>query len=196
MVTDEDNIVERSDGVAWTQWGPSPSASGGGLALVERKLITAHATTVTFSGLDGNTDEVYRLIMRLLNKAGASVKYVMNPNGETTNLSSNFAYNGLAGVNAATWQLSSNTAADLTDNNWANYSVDIWAKNDPNSIAAIRQYHGDLGVATTTPAAARGQFSGVWNETSSNLTSLDIVSSVANGIGNGSTLVLYKYAQS
>ena len=37
---------------------------------------------------------------------------------------------------------------------------------------------------------------GLWNETSTNITSLDIVADAANGIGDGSVISLYKYAQS
>jgi len=189
-VDDESNIIEFSDGITWIAYSPAPS----GLALVQYKLITVHATTVTFSGLDGNTDGVYLFNARILNKSGGNTKYVMRPNGATTNLSSNFSYSAVASVNQTTWALSSNTA-DCSNNNWINIKAQVWAKCDPSSVASIRMYQADIGIATTTPAAARAVIAGVWNESTTNIESFDWVGANADAIGAGSEIALYKYTQ-
>ena len=190
MVTDEDNIVERSDGIAWTQWGPSPASSGGGLILVEKKLLVAHATTVTFSGLDGDTHELYRLIARMVNSSGNTTGYVWRPNGETTNLSSKFSYINATDQTPSTLQLSGDTQ-DITNGSYWYFTIDIIAKKDPNAIAMPRYYTGTAGNG-----AASALLQGKWNETATNLTSIVIVAADTDGIGNGSTFALYRYAQS
>jgi hypothetical protein len=173
---------------------PSGGGGGGGLVLVEKKLITSNSTTVTFSSLDGDTDEVYRLVCRLINNSGGTTKYTLQPNGVTTNQSSAFRYDthDLPRTIAATLQLSDNSA-DVTNGTWLTITIDFWAKKNPNSVAAIRQFHAQIGVA---PAASLAHVAGVWNETATNVTSLVVAAANTNGIGNGSTMALYKYAQS
>lgn len=56
---------------------------GGGLSLVETKLVTASSST-TFSGLDGDTDALYVLQGDLLIGAGGATPIRILVNGDTT----------------------------------------------------------------------------------------------------------------
>lgn len=169
---------------------------GGGITLVEHKTVTTNSTTVTFSGLDGNTDGIYRLVYKIKNASGATPNYFWHPTGVATNLHSRKGY-----TNTTDGTFTSNTHTDLilgfsnVNNTWLGGSIDIMARKNPNSVASPLTYNG---TAFNYDGTVNWAFflGGEWTETSTNLTSLDVISASANGIGNGSELWLYKYAQS
>lgn len=171
-------------------------AAGGtpGLTLVERKTITANTTTVTFSGLDGNTDGTYLLTGKIINNSGAAPFYAMRPNGATTNLKSNLAYNsgsGYSQANGTTGRIFFSQA-----NGTANtFQQIIHAKKNTHSIAQPAIAMGSFTAFDGSNQAIPAFTGWVWDETSTNITSLDIVCESANGIGDGSELCLYKYTQ-
>ncbi len=179
-------------GTGLSMSGTTLSVSGGsGLTLVEKKTITANSTTVTFSGLNGDTDEVYLLVGRI--KASATGGLVLRPNGATTNLTS--AQNAVsAGSNfpgsTSTWRFLNPNSGDVYS-----FSATINASKVNNSVAMRRDFFSHAGGYNGSNAILFTA-GGDWNETSTNITSLDIVSETATGIGDGSTLALYKYAQS
>ena len=57
----------------------------GSMVLVEKKLITVNSTTVTFSGLDGDVDDVYYLTIRNNKNTVGGTFLDIQPNGITTN---------------------------------------------------------------------------------------------------------------
>lgn len=190
QVEDEGNIIERSDGATWSQWGPS--ASGGGLILVENKIISSTVSTVTFSGLDGNTDGIYLLIAKIL--ATASTFYALQPNGATTNLAGGLHYSD----GSTTGISNSTTVAHIgfgDNTRWSTMRVDIFAKKNAQSPASPLTYMGNQGYFNGANSIL-GVCGGIWNETSTNMTSLEVISTAANCIADGSQLALYKYPQS
>lgn len=166
---------------------------GPGWTLVEKKLITTASQDETFSGLDGNTDQVYKLIARVKNTAGADCTFTLRPNNATTNLYSAefFAYSSTTVSQTSTdlriWALNNNV--------WAQAEILLHASAAPNGVAAQRLYQARTAWLTPTPVGVIGEVGGGWNETSANITSLVIHASVASGIGAGSELCLYKLAQ-
>jgi hypothetical protein len=173
-------------------------SGGGGLTLVEAKTITSNSTTVTFSGLDGDTDGIYLLLGRIVNASGASPFYSWRPNNVTTNQLGQLSqfYNGNTNFVQQTSTLS---FANINSGNTISFEMKIFAKSNPNGQAVVRQYTGTTsgaiiaGTPGTNPVS--GTVGGQWNDTSTNITSIVIVSDQTNGIGNGSTIALYKYAQ-
>ena len=189
MVTDESNIVERSDGVTWTQWGPG--STGGGLAIVEAKLFTSNATTYTFSGLDGDTDGAYLLQGQILNAAASTADYTIRPNGATTNQTGTLAY--WTGTTPAALTGTTLRVANITNAKQGYFSVNISAKCNPSGQAAQRYFTG-TGV-TDYASVSLSVIGGRWNEGATNITTIDFVSSQADGLGEGTLLRLYRYAQ-
>ncbi len=177
-----------------------PGGGGGGIGtgweLVEKKDITVDTTSITFSGLDGDTDEQYMLIMHevTLASAGADYKITMRPNGVTTQ--------------QQTFEVSSPSSSgfratsNFTDLRWRStyqrargQAIDttMWLSSKSGSPRNFRTYQGSSSTPKTFPSGSGVTMSTLsWEDTSTNITSLDIVASTAGGIGAGSTYCLYK----
>lgn len=172
--------------------------AGGGLILIEKKLFTSDSQNYTFSGLDGNTDEVYFLTGRIKNNAGAAVYYEWKPNNLTSNQNSEFSADDGGGVGnlAGGLCLSRTDSAKPINGSYVQFHINIFAKKNPNGQSFILTYDGQTTNWDGTTFKNQGHIDGVWSETSTNLTSIVVNASAAAGIANGSTLALYKYAQS
>lgn len=167
---------------------------GGGLVLVEHKTVTTSpgVTTVTFSGLDGDTDGLYLLKGRLKNGAAADTLLSVRPNGSSSNLSliSHYWNSGgaaQAGGSDWYWLQAANGSGSYGD-------MTICARKIANSVAQPRYAFANLwgdpsGVVHGFSIAYK------WNDTTNNLTSLDVTANQTNGIGDGSEFWLYKYEQ-
>lgn len=166
--------------------------AGGGLILIQRQLITSGATSLTFSGLDGNADGVYKLLGRIINNNAGTSSYVMQPNSLLTNQASR-------SVNSAN---GSGTSTSLTLTGNANvpaggvftFEVTFWARNDPNSVAMPRFY-----LSRSCWFDGSNMFfedaCGRWDETVTNITSIVINGANANSVGNGSEVSIFKFAE-
>ena len=196
FVTDE-GATERSTGAAWQAY--SGLGGGGGLTLVEKKILTANASTVTFSGLDGNTHGIYLLTAKIKNVSGtALVYYTLQPNNGTSNQNSNETF-----FNSAT--VAGNSRARLflgfcnANNTWCSFNATIHAKINPNSIVAPILYESSGGNYDGTT-----RYSWIMagaDATGVNVSSLVVngvtnaLGNVTNGFGDGSQLTLYRYTQ-
>jgi len=191
-VTDEGNIIEQSNGASWVDYCPVPVGGDSGLVLVEKKVFTANATSYTFSGLDGNTDGVYKMIAQIKNGTGATRFYTIRPNGATSNISSAYHVAGNAVNSAAAdtvWYLCGATASG-----WGQGEALIYAIQSSHSVSLPRSFQSMSGYTDGVMKVLNCV--GLWNETSTNLTSLDVVADASNGIADGSVISLYKFAQS
>jgi len=167
---------------------------GGGLTLVENKVITTSTNAVTFSGLDGNTDVYYRLIYKIfLGASGNLSSVLLKPNSQNSNLTSyktRANSGGQATGNTGDWPLSLDP---ISAGGFLSGDVVIHAACSVNGVAQQRTCIAHLvGSANTIEI---GYFAGKWNETSTNMTSLQITSGGTVDIGDGSQFALYKYAQ-
>lgn len=175
---------------------PAGGGGSGALTLVEHKTVTSNSTTVTFStGIDGNTDGIYRLIWKIKNVSGATPNYFWHPTGVSTNLHSRKGY-----TNTTDGTFTSNTHTDLilgfasANNTWFSGSIDIYPRKSAHSVGAPMTYSG---TSFNWDGTVNWVFmiGGEWTETSTNLTSIDVTAASSNGIGDGSELWLYKLAQ-
>jgi hypothetical protein len=169
-------------------------SGGGGLTLIEHKLFTANATTYTFSSLDGNTDGAWCLKTKIKNNSGSGPFYTIAPNGASSNFNSGQFYqqNGSAGQSAYTDKLTlgfANANATLFSS-----CSDIYPRKTANSVALQFTYCGNF-INYDGSTLYQGTAAGQWNETSTNVTSLVLGSSISNGLGSGSEAWLYKYEQ-
>src|SRR5512135_1493819 len=64
------------------------SGTVSGLTLIERQVVTTSVTSVTFSGLNGDADGVYLLLLRLKAATASTAVISIQPNGVTTNQNS------------------------------------------------------------------------------------------------------------
>ena len=190
----------KNDGSGNFTFGELGGSGGGGIGtgweLVEKKDITSDVTSITFSGLDGDTDEQYMFIMHEtpLSSAGANYQITMRPNGVTTQLQ--------------TFLVSSPSSSGLrfavnyTDLRWRGQyqralgvTVDttMWLSSKSGSPRNFRSLQGSSSTPKVFPSGSGLEISSLsWEDTSTNITFIDIVASVAGGIATGSTYCLYK----
>lgn len=165
---------------------------GGGLELVEAKTFTSPAQTYSFTGLDGDTDGFYKLVCHVVNGSTGTSFYSIEPNGVATNQTAERDYTDNetnARANLAYWEVSFALASGITY-----FVVEIAARKVADSVAKTRHYmvqFTTLGTTVTT-----GHYGGRWNETSTNMTSLDLQGDQTDSFSDGSQCYLYKYAQS
>lgn len=187
--------VYGTDGSGTKGWQTPAGGGGGGggLILVEKKIFTSNLTEYTFSGLDGNADGVYRLIWKIKNNNILQSFYTIKPNNVTTNQSWRSLITNATAASTSTQTLLYVGAAD--PGALGSGECVIHAAQSVNSVVQNRMIHGSYhytasGVLTMT------QFMGIWAETATNLTSIVFLADQTEGLGDGSEIVLYKYAQS
>lgn len=161
----------------------------GGLTLVESQILTGAATSITFSGLDGNTDRMYRLI-GMVGIAQNTSTLSITVNGAATNLSLQRVYtNGFD--SKSSWEL----LGPIASGSWLAVDFTFAVKANPNSQSFNRGGVGNLMYSSGTTATLVIMYGLSYNDTSTNITSLALVDDQSNGLANGSYLSLYKYAQ-
>ena len=165
-----------------------------GRILVEKKEILAAVTTVTFTGLDGNTDGIYVLEMHIVPAAAVNCNYFLNPNGLITNqegtvVTRTGAFNQ---TNNTRWQVGVTYSTEGAGAPGAMFTTTkVWARAaGPGAVGLTRRYRSSSEALAGTGIQEDG--SGVWTDTSTNITSLVIEANQASHIGIGTTLALYK----
>lgn len=166
---------------------PSTLGGGGGgaLELVESKDFSVAGTSHSFAGIDGDTDEVYQLEYRIIKDTASAMLVTIQPNGITTNQDSYERYDG-----------TSSGSAHYTDLRIVDSGVGsvgdvhggrLWFHSKSGAHRVGQSLWSEVAAGTYILQATL-----VWREIVTNITSLDIVSDVALGIGPGSFLRLYK----
>ena len=191
IITDEldtDKIL-RPDGAGKAEW----SAGGLGMILVERIEVGANVTSVTFAGLDGNAHEVYKLIGRIRNNLVSSPIFDIRPNGSAANRATRRIVDGILAVNTTDIRIIDTALV----NGISEFECLIHAREVVQAQTLARLFlgksiEGSNAAASIVQVTDWGaQWRGVGN-----ITSLVINSSVVNGIAQGSTFELFKFAQS
>lgn len=162
-----------------------------GFELIENRIITVASTSETFSDLNGDDDGLYLFKGSIINPTAGLSVYDLRPNGLTTNLSMGVidvvASSGVqSSVGLASWFAGFAAAAGET-----RFSIEIEASK---LIAATARRRFMQGIIFGNGSYRAG--SGQWNETATNLTSLDVVASAALSIGVGSILRLFREVRS
>ena len=189
VITDETDQTKvlAPDGAGGVEWS---SAFKPGLIFIERKEVASAVQNVIFSGLDGDTDEVYKIIGRIIKPFGV-VTYRFRPNGVTTNQSIGVTSNGSF---STTTPLDFLVAA-ITDGNNISFECLIHARAAVQSQAMDRTFLGKAMESAGPSVIKVNDFGGAWT-VAANMTSLQVSSTIATGIGAGSTFELFKLAQS
>lgn len=160
-----------------------------GLILLSSTIVTAAAQTVTISGLDGDAHANYLLLAKIANGANAAVLYDIRPNGLTTNQTAVWETLNTGGRTNNTGSIIYLGGAPA--NAWCTIECLIHAAKTINSISKPRAFTSRAEYPSTTFTFLR--VGGMWNETSTNLTSIDVHCDTANGIGDGSRFDVYYY---
>lgn len=169
-------------------------ARSGELQLVERKVVAGAAVnTLSFAGLNGDTDNLYVLYYKILNTLGVTINVKLRPNGLQTNQSHSLHSGSDAGFGGA-------GAAEMTIATFNRPVIagrcEFWPVSGIGERLAQAQ-----SVAGDTPAASATVFhqllSEVWTNSVANVVSLDVVTEdgagvLVNGFGVGSRVNLFK----
>lgn len=178
----------------------SKVVDGADFILVKKKLITSDVTSVTFSGLNGDVDEVYKIVGRIKQTGGVQ-QFELRPNGITAGQSSVIArFHTSAPSSDVRAAISRLILADdpvVASPDVTVFDAIFWARKVVNSVAMNRMLISHFHTSTTTsvPALAVGSAWSTWDDDSTNVTSLDVVSTIASDIRDGSTIALYKLRQ-
>jgi hypothetical protein len=157
------------------------------LRLIETKAILAAVTSVTFSGLAGDSDGVYWLLFRCAGQ-GAGASLFIRPNGISTNQDNVvMQYNGAADAHATSADLrfaASDAANDIIIGHCLFFAATGLERG------GVSHNMSQVGAATDTLGRA---YAFIWNEAATAITSLEVHSTTASGLTVGSVLSLYKY---
>ncbi len=154
--------------------------------LLERKEVSGSAVqSLTFSGLNGNTDGFYMIIGHVINDDASTTIVTLEPNGLATNQDYERAI-----LNAGVWSLGTGTTMEIARCATGQHNIfqcrfyPATGQSRPYFVQGVRrQASGDHRAIN---------YWGGWEETSTNVTSIDIQSDVASGIGIGTVICLYR----
>ena len=141
--------------------------------------------------LDGNTDEEYRLLCRFQNDYNGSSNYLIRPNNDS---GSNYGRQGMYGINATTGAYRNTAESNLflsacdSLNSLAQLDTLIYAKSGYSRTFITTEVQTVAGTTITGVS----MIGGVWNDTSSNITSLVVYCNQTNGFGVGTSIELWK----
>jgi len=150
--------------------------------------LSSPLTTYTFSNLEGDTDEEYQLITRVVGNGHANVGLTFN--GDTSN---NYGIQSILGQNTVTQAGRSTGIANIeitfaNTNNISLSETNIYAVSGVERTTITREANNITG----TTVDKIKQFGGVWSNTVDEIISMGITSDVANGLGTGSRFILLK----
>lgn len=155
----------------------------------EYEVTGSAITSYTISSLDGNANEEYRIISRLVAGA-ASCTYYLRPNGDA---GTNYGYQQMAGINT-TLAADRNTYSGFplvyntpSTGEISFSTTELYAKSGYIRTALI-QGSNDIATTVVTDIWLCGAS---WNNTADNITSLVVACNQTGGIGIGSTFIIY-----
>lgn len=169
----------------------SDEALGGDLTLIESKYITDDTQTVSFTGLDGDADKFYYLIIKAVTSTAHSM--YLNFNNSSSNLSAITHGISVSLANALTHTpIYYNTTIPIFGSSYTGYQYFATISIDAKSGANRYSFMNLLGSNPANFKIINNQTAGKWENTSDNLTSIDLVGTVSNSLLSGSTLHLYR----
>jgi len=164
--------------------------SAGMFVLKERYEVTGSAvTSKTFSGLTGNTNPIYLIKARFVDKDGVDY-FLTQLNADS---GSNYGWQEIAGVNTtvsaarATGRSSFRVGSAGTDGQISISETILYAKSG-NARVGITEFASGISTTTVTNIKLQGE---AWSNTTDEITSLVITPS-ANKLGVGTVIELYQ----
>ncbi len=164
------------------------------MRLIYENDITSTQNSVSITGLDGNTDVEYNIILRISTPVTAFCAYGIQPNGITGSSIYGFQYIGAGGAPSATagrntnelfLNLTTNTIAGQT----AYANAFMLAKTGASRVLHTLNVQ-QLAAATST-IGDNYYFSSVWTDSTTNITSLTLAASSTNCFGAGSHIEVW-----
>jgi hypothetical protein len=175
-----------SDSAGLATW----QTEAGGMEIVLDSTTTSNSDVFAFPGLSGDTDEEYLIVARIIS-AATSPEYRLRFEADSGN---NYGHQRMfcestsiyAGRNTSDngIYLAFNGASGQI----AHIKITVYAKSGYN-----RTIISEALCASSGTTASRSEYvTGIWNNSSTNISAISINSSAPNGIGAGSHFVLYK----
>jgi len=155
-----------------------------GWQFVTKIEVDVNTTEVTISGLNGDEDVAYLLLFFSKNAAADNSLYYLRPNGLTTNLS----YQRIAG-NGTSITAERGTTGEINQNYVGSTGFSVLTMFAKSGRQRRWVVHNSI---QTSGGVAEMLHVGVWGDTSTVITSLKIVASLANGIGADSEIIILK----
>ncbi len=168
--------------------GGPPVIGGSIWDLIETKNIASDVTTITFAGLDGDVDKVYKMVFRNKYTPATNNTWSLRPNGLTTNqISVNFNQRNAGSTNPSLFVV---TQLNILQQRLVHFGGTLYFNAATGQIRQMIQHlafdRTSLGRIGTSHTA------GAWTDTTTNVTSLVVASAVAGGITAGSIWSLYR----
>lgn len=166
----------------------------GNWQIVNEQTLAAAATSVTISGLDGDTDEEYLIYYRFIAGSGSNTTVRFYPNNDTTD--ANYGWQGLVGANSTASAVFANLA-QLNNGSFVSGDTDFGRIRFFAKSGRVRTYlvdSFDKGASTTIGGAVTS--GRMWNDTSNNVTSIVFTANQTNGLGIGSYFLILKKVSS
>lgn len=153
--------------------------------------LTEAATSLTISGLDGDTAKEFMLEARIVNGYNGASSYYLRPNNDSgTNYGNQFLYgeNSTAGAARYTNHTGLYTGASSSLSEVFQSFTIIQAKSGFIRTAINNTTYGITGT-TILDVSMRGSS---WNNTADNITSLVVLADQTGGLGVGSEITLWQ----
>ncbi len=152
--------------------------------------LSSAATTVTISNLNGNTDVIYRLRVRSVCGAGGGGGIRLN--GDTTG--ANYGMQYLSGVNTS---IASDRGIENTNGwKWMRYDNSLNYLSFAEVLIYVKYGYVRTALCQTSNNISGTTVTGIyltgfsWNNTADNITSLEVNSEIASGLGVGTVITL------
>jgi hypothetical protein len=160
------------------------------MRLIYETDITTAVSTLSITGLNGDSDIEYVIKARFVNQGASTTDYWMSANGDTT---TNYGYRAFYATNAGAVTNDSNDISGAfligsqTVSGGLCFTVtELYAKSGYRRIAQNKF----SSYGSTTAYMNSSGFS-YWNNTGSNLTTLTITGTTTNVIGSGSHIEVW-----
>jgi len=152
--------------------------------------LTSATTSITISGLTGNTDIEYKLVARIINGYNGACGVYLRPNNDS---GTNYGYQQLYGGDTTTGaSRSTTTGLFLTQavalNNIAQGELTLHTKSG-YVRTAVNSLAKEISGTTVGVVVLWGQS---WNNTADEITSLVILADQTDGLGVGTNITLYR----
>jgi hypothetical protein len=170
--------------VTGTLTGNVTGTAYGTFKRIYSNTLAAATTSITISGLDGNTDLEYVVVCYFINNYAGQLNYNLIYNGDT---SANYSYRGGIDQGTVSWQRILGTGQN-------NLSFSSLYQNKKNiSIHRIFAKSGfeREGFYKEANYVTWLQVNTIWNNTTDNLISLTWTATQTNGFGIGTRIEIY-----
>lgn len=162
-----------------------------GLIRVDNQTVSVNTDVLSFTGLDGDVDVQYVLFFHFINNAGAQANYRFLPNDTAGNLSA-ILFCNTGGTIVASSAANTNEFAFASGN--AGFTSCDGILSFYARTGARRRFQSSITGASVTDEAITS-YTNRWDDSATNVTTIFIRSTMANGIGVGSQFNLFKVRQ-